>query len=79
MQTRLILLAVLLTGCTPATKVVVLTPPGGYLEPCELPALPETNPDLSVALTQAYQCAELGNEDKRRIREWAADREERFK
>ena len=79
MRVAVILIAVLLTGCAPMQRVIVLSPPSGYLEPCELPALPETNPELSQALVAAWRCAEAGNADKRRIQEWAKDREERFK
>lgn len=69
----------ILAGCVPSTKVVVLTPPSGYLEPCYLPPVPEgTNPELADAFVEAYRCAEIGNRDKQRISEWAKDRERRF-
>jgi hypothetical protein len=70
MRTALILVVALLAGCTPAQRIIVLAPPAGYLEPCELPALPDGNPDLSQAFVQAYKCAELGNADKERIIQW---------
>lgn len=70
MRTAALMLAVLLAGCTPAQHVTVLAPPAAYLEPCSLPALPGTNPELSAALAQAYRCAEMGNADKQRITEW---------
>lgn len=70
MRAAALILLVLLAGCTPAKRVVVLAPPAGYLEPCELPPLPATNPELSAAFAQAYRCAELGNADKQKIQEW---------
>ena len=70
MRLATLMLATALAGCTPTHRVTVLAPPAAYLEPCALPALPETNPELSAALAQAYHCAELGNADKKRIAEW---------
>jgi hypothetical protein len=69
--TALLLCAALLVGCaTPGMRVTVIPVPAGLLEPCSLPPVGELNPDLSAAFVQAYQCAEMGNRDKERIREW---------
>lgn len=43
--------------------------PEGYLQPCALPETPLSTGELSEAFVAAYQCAELGNADKQRIRE----------
>lgn len=43
--------------------------PEGYLQSCELPAAPLANGSLSKGFVQAMKCAELGNDDKQRIRE----------
>lgn len=43
--------------------------PEGYLQPCALPEIPLSTGELSEAFVAAYQCAELGNDDKQRIRE----------
>lgn len=43
--------------------------PEGYLQECEVPTLPTDNGEMSEAFVLAAKCAELGNADKRRIRE----------
>lgn len=61
-----------LAGCAgrePVPVVEYIPVPEGYLLPCELPALPGANGDLSEAFAQAYACAEIGNNDKAAIRE----------
>ncbi len=65
-----VLMLVFLTGCAsnrPA-DVVYIEVPEGYLLPCELPAAPQNNAELSDAFAQAYKCGEQGNKDKERIR-----------
>ncbi len=72
----LILLAVIVstTGCTilrpPAPAEREYRPlPEAWLEPCELPAAPLDNGDLSEAFVVAFECGKQGNLDKARIRE----------
>ena len=64
-----VLLLVLLSGCAsgPAPAVYIQIPEG-YLLPCELPAAPQDNAELSDAFAQAYKCGEQGNKDNERIR-----------
>lgn len=63
-------LFLLLSGCASTGQPTIIRQPvpAAYLQPCELPALPETTADLSDAFVQAYRCAEIGNEDKAAIR-----------
>ena len=69
------LLLVFLSGCTlfkqpPVVDTCDYRPiPEGYLQPCVLPAAPLANGSLSKGFVQAMKCAELGNDDKARIRE----------
>lgn len=71
MRTVLILASTLfaISGCATQPPVVKYVPvPAGYLEPCALPPVPETNAELSDAFVVAWLCAEQGNTDKERIR-----------
>lgn len=43
--------------------------PEGLLQECALPGMPLDNGELSEAFVVAFNCAELGNRDKQRIRE----------
>lgn len=67
-----------LTGCAVFKRPPVVDArnyrpiPEGYLQPCELPAVPVANGLLSKAFVQAMKCAELGNDDKARIRDLIA-------
>ncbi len=67
------------TGCAsfkrpPVVDVCDYRPiPEGYLQPCELPAAPLANGLLSKGFVQAMKCAELGNNDKQRIRDLIAE------
>lgn len=65
-----LLMLVLLSGCASNRpgEVVYIPIPEGYLLPCELPAVPQVNAELSDAFAKAYQCGEQGNKDKERIR-----------
>lgn len=54
-------------------KAIYIPIPEGYLQPCELPAIPKDNGELSDAFTQAYLCGEQGNKDKERIRNLPRD------
>lgn len=72
------LVLVLLTtgGCTRPRKPGVVTyipVPEGYLQECELPAVPENTGGLSDAFAKAYLCGEQGNKDKERIRNLPRD------
>lgn len=64
---------VLLAACsaTPEAppELVYRQIPEAWLQACDLPRKPRTNAELSDAFAKAYQCAELSNEDKRRIRD----------
>lgn len=63
----LVLLSVV--GCASSpSEVVYIEVPEGHLLPCELPAVPQDNAELSDAFAQAYKCGEQGNKDKERIR-----------
>lgn len=68
--------AVICSGCClfqgPPTPVF-LPIPDGYLEKCDVPPLPDDNGDLSEAFVAAVQCAQIGNDDKDRIRELLSD------
>ena len=70
-----LLLLVFLSGCASFKRAPVVDTcdyrpiPEGYLQPCELPAAPLANGLLSKGFVQAMKCAELGNNDKARIRE----------
>ena len=69
----IILFVLLLAGCSTLRKpgeVIHVPIPEGYLQLCELPAIPENmnNGELSGAFAQAYKCGEQGNKDKERIR-----------
>ena len=71
-MSRLILL-LLLAGCAtdipkPAEREYREIP-DAWLQECKLPLKPETEAELSDAFVQAYQCADQGNKDKRRIRD----------
>jgi hypothetical protein len=80
MRAVILCVAALATGCaTPQNYVTFVPVPAGYLEPCVLPPVPDTNPELSEAYVQAYQCAALGNRDKERIAQWQKQLEERLK
>ena len=75
MNSRIALIVVLmcvLSGCATRPRkpgeVVYVGVPEGYLQPCELPAIPEETGGLSDAFAQAYLCGEQGNKDKERIR-----------
>lgn len=59
-------------GVKPEPEVRYIPVPEGYLQECELPGAPGLTGDLSEAFVVAYQCAEQGNRDKRRIRELTA-------
>jgi len=65
-----LLLLVLLSGCASNRpgEVVYVQIPEGHLLPCELPAKPQNNAEMSDAFAQAYKCGEQGNKDKERIR-----------
>ena len=64
-----LLLLVFLSGCASGPAEVLYIPvPEGYLQPCELPAVPQDNAELSDAFAKTYLCAEIGNKDKERIR-----------
>ncbi len=64
-----VLMLVLLSGCASGpADVVYIEVPEGHLLPCELPAKPQNNAELSDAFAQAYKCGEQGNKDKERIR-----------
>lgn len=67
--TCLLMLVFLSSGCAsgPAPAVYIQIPEG-YLQPCELPAVPQDNAELSDAFAKAYKCGEQGNKDKERIR-----------
>lgn len=69
---RLALLVFLLSGCSFLEKrpgpTEYIPVPEGYLQPCELPAVPDITAGLSDAFVVAYKCAEQGNKDKMRIR-----------
>jgi hypothetical protein len=78
MRLGVVLLVILLAGCAPRQHVVILAPPSGYLEPCELPAVPHVNEGLSVAFVQAHMCATMHERDKRRIREWIEEQRARL-
>lgn len=47
--------------------------PEGYLQPCELPPMPEDTAELSDAFVWAYQCGVIGNRDKERIKSLGGD------
>lgn len=65
-----VLMLVFLSGCASGPAEVLYIPvPEGYLQPCELPAVPQDNAELSDAFAKAYKCGEQGNKDKQRIRE----------
>ena len=63
----------LLAGCAdmppPQPEVIWRTIPEALLQECPLPAKPASNGELEDAFVLAYQCAKIGNEDKRSIRE----------
>ena len=66
-------LSIALTGCAVSQPRIpdslkYREIPEAYLQECALPAAPLSNGDLSDAFAQAYQCAEQGNTDKRRIK-----------
>lgn len=67
------LVLIFATGCStgpePIPDLVYRDIPEGYLQPCELPSMPQDNADMSDAFAQAYQCGEIGNVDKKRIRD----------
>lgn len=72
LRTFLYITAFSVSGCgalpekpCPACREV----PEAYLQECEVPPVPDSNGELSEAYVGAAQCAILGNEDKRRIRE----------
>ena len=73
----LIIAAIVLTSATgcvsrppePQPPIEYREIPEGYLQPCELPDAPTNNGELSEAFVVAYQCAEIGNRDKQRIRD----------
>ena len=68
----LIAACLLFAGCagSPETPddLIYRQIPEAWLEECQLPPMPENNAELSDAFAQTYQCAEIGNKDKRRIR-----------
>jgi len=68
----LIVLINVLMGCSTRPRkpgeVTYIPVPEGYLQQCELPAIPNNNGELSDAFAGAYKCAEQGNKDKERIR-----------
>ena len=71
MRIALLLALVSLAGCaSKPVRVTYIPVPAGYLELCELPAVPEDNTGLSDAFVQAYKCAEIGNRDKQRTAKW---------
>lgn len=65
------IVAVLSTGCVSKrpSPVQYIAVPESYLQPCELPPLPQDNAELSDAFAKSYKCGEQGNKDKERIRE----------
>jgi hypothetical protein len=70
MRIAIMLSLLLIAGCRTPAPAVRVTVPEGYLIPCELPEMYDTNVGASDAFVQAYNCARLGNDDKARIREW---------
>ena len=67
----MILVLLVTGGCTRPRKpgaAVYIPVPEGYLQECELPAVPEDTGGLSDAFAQAYLCGDQGNKDKERIR-----------
>ena len=65
----LIVLYMFIQGCATRPKKATYIPiPEGYLQSCELPAIPDLNGEMSDAFARAYKCAEQGNIDKGRIR-----------
>lgn len=73
-------LGLLLGGCANRPpRVTIIKVPAGYLQPCDLPAVAETNPQSTDAFIQAYKCAELGNTDKERIIQWQKQSESRLR
>lgn len=70
---RVLLSLLMLAGCQTAPPQVCPLEyrevPEAYLQECPLPPLPQTNGEKEDALVQSYQCAQIGNADKARIRE----------
>ena len=70
----LIMMLILSCGCSGA-PIIVPGPleyreiPEALLQECLLPPVPLSNGEMSDAFAQAFQCAEQGNRDKRRIKE----------
>lgn len=71
------IICLLATGCVtrpkPQPELRWREIPEGYLQPCVLPPMPEDTADLSDAFVQAYQCGEIGNKDKERIKSLPGD------
>ena len=63
----------LLAGCAggppPQPDVIYRQIPEAFLQACPLPPLPTTNGEMEDAFVQTYQCAQIGNADKARIKE----------
>lgn len=57
-------------GCAPwrAPPPPCPTVPAAWLEPCRLPAAPDTTGELADAFVQVVQCVEQLNRDKAAIR-----------
>lgn len=71
MRALILLLTASVAGCGMVpVRVTYIPVPAGYLEPCDLPPVGDYNTDLADGFVQAYQCAEIGNRDKERIRAW---------
>lgn len=72
--TSVLLLVLLTTGCASVGKPPIVYDrefreiPEGLLQECVLPEMPLDNGELSEAFVVAYNCGELGNRDKQRIK-----------
>ena len=70
---RKLILLLLLAGCADMPDrqpdVIYRQIPEAFLQECPLPAVPTTNGEMEDAFVQTYQCAQIGNADKARIKE----------